>query len=74
MKHKFLNVSIFVISVFCLIISMQLFWNINIYVDEYNTNPAIVLGGESWLNAYWIMMLLNLALCVLSFINLLKKK
>ncbi|AZK45108.1 hypothetical protein EIM92_01955 [Paenibacillus lentus] len=74
MKYKFLNLSIFVISVICLIISMQLFWNINIYVDGHNTNPSIVLGGKSWLIAYWIMILFNLLICVLSFINLLKKK
>lgn len=74
MKQRLLNLSIFTISIMSLILSMKLFWNINIYVDEHNSNPAMVLGGNFWLNAYWIMMLLNLSIGILSFISLIKKK
>ena len=70
MKGKFLSISIFVLSVICLIISAKLFWNIAIYSDEFNTSPDIILGGEFWLNMNWLMFGFITFICVLSGISL----
>lgn len=45
MKNKWINISIFILSLICLIISLKIFWNIGIYVDNFNTSPDVVLGG-----------------------------
>ncbi|GAA0085804.1 hypothetical protein UT300007_22430 [Clostridium sp. CTA-7] len=73
MKGKFLNISIFVLSIISLIISTKLFWNIAIYSDEFNTSPDIILGGEFWLNMNWLMLGFITFICVLSGISLLIK-
>ena len=70
MKGKFLSISIFVLSIICLIISTKLFWNIAIYSDEFNTSPDIILGGEFWLNMNWLMFGFITFICVLSGISL----
>lgn len=49
MKNKFLNTSIFILSLITLLISLKLFWNMGIYVDEFNTTPRVVCGGDLWL-------------------------
>lgn len=56
MKNKLLNISIFVLSIICLLISLKLFWNIVIYVDEFNISPDVVLGGKLYLNIDWIRL------------------
>lgn len=56
MKSKFFNMSIFMLSLICLLISLKLFWNMGIYVDEFNTSPDIVLGGDLWLVADWLRL------------------
>ena len=56
----------------CLIISYKLFLNLGIYVDEYNTSPDVVLGGEFWLYMNWLKLGLSMLICVLSGINLFK--
>lgn len=73
MKSKFLNVSIFVLSLICLLISLKLFWNMGIYVDEFNTSPDVVLGGNLWLVADWIRLGFLALICVISGIKLFKK-
>ncbi len=73
MKGRFLNVSIFVLSLICLLISLKLFWNMGIYVDEFNTSPDVVLGGNLWLAMDWARLGFTALICVLSGINLLKK-
>ena len=37
-KNKIINMSIFLLSIISLIISLKLFWNMGIYVDEFNTS------------------------------------
>lgn len=74
MKSKILNISIFILNVICLLISLKLFWNIAIYVDEFNTSPDVVLGGSLWLTMDWIRLGALILLCILSGIRLLKKK
>lgn len=74
MKGKFLNITIFVLSLICLLISLKLFWNMGVYVDDFNTSPDVVLGGRLWLVMDWIRLGLLVVVCVLSGINLFKKK
>ncbi|GAB6169517.1 hypothetical protein JCM1393_19770 [Clostridium carnis] len=74
MKGKFINISIFVLSVLCLVISLKTFWNMGIYVDEFNTSPDIVLGGNFWLYMNWLKLVCSALICILSCINLFHKK
>lgn len=74
MKGKFLNITIFVLSLICLLISLKLFWNMGVYVDDFNTSPDVVLGRRLWLVMDWIRLGLLVVICVLSGINLFKKK
>lgn len=69
-KGKFINGSIFVLSFISLIISCKLFWNLAIYVDEFNTSPDVVLGGEFWLYMNWFKIGVSVLICILSGINL----
>ncbi len=69
-KGKFINGSIFVLSFISLIISCKLFWNLAIYVDEFNTSPDVVLGGEFWLYMNWFKIGVSMLICILSGINL----
>lgn len=74
MIDKILKISIFVLSLICLIISLKLFLNLAIYADEFNTSPDVVLGGEFWLYMNWLRLILSGAICVLSGISLFKDK
>ncbi|GAA0866035.1 hypothetical protein [Paraclostridium tenue] len=74
MKEKTLKISIFVLSFICLIISLKLFWNLAIYVDEFNTSPDVVLGGEFWLSMNWLRLFLSGGICFLSGISLFNDK
>lgn len=74
MKSKVLNISIFILSVICLIISIKLFWNMSVYVDEYGTSPRVVCGGDFWLYMDWIRLGFSALICVLSGENLFRKK
>ncbi len=69
-KSKFINGTIFILSLICLIISYKLFWNLGIYVDEFNTSPDVVLGGEFWLYMNWLRLGISALICILSGINL----
>ena len=73
MKNKYLNLSILILSMICLIISIKSFYNLGIYVDEYNTSPSVVFGGDIWGYAQWISLGINAIICVLSGIGLIKK-
>ena len=74
MFEKTLKISIFVLSLVCLIISVKLFFNLAIYVDEFNTSPDVVLGGEFWLSMNWLRLVLSGIICILSGISLFKDK
>lgn len=69
-NSKFINGSIFVLSLICLIISCKLFLNLSIYADEFNTSPDVVLGGEFWLSMGWLRIGASALICFLSGINL----
>lgn len=70
---KFGTGIIFVCSLMALAISLKLFWNMGIYVDEHNTNPAAVCGGTFWNIMNWLRLLLLGVVTVISGIQLLKK-
>lgn len=72
MKKRKLLIAVFILSIFSLLISVKLFWNTAIFVDEYNLSPAIVNGGDFWLSMDWVRLFLLLLLCVLSGIGIFK--
>lgn len=74
MKGKFLNTSIFILSLFCLLISLKLFWNMGVYVDEFNTSPDVVLGGDLCLIMDWVRLGASALICVIAGVNLFKKQ
>ena len=55
---KYLSAIIFILSLIALVISLILFLNLGIYVDEHNTSPSVVLGGDFYLLANWLRLLL----------------
>lgn len=71
--NKILDVSIFVLSIICLVITIKLFINTAIFADEFNTSPDVVLGGEFWLSMDWLRLGASLLICFLSGINLYSK-
>ena len=74
MKRKVVNIGILILSIVCLVISMKLFWNMGVFVDEFNTSPAVVAGGELWLYMDWLRLGFTALLCILAGINLFQKK
>ncbi|MBB6713930.1 hypothetical protein [Clostridium gasigenes] len=70
MKGKGVNTVIFILSIICLIISIKLFWNMGIFVDEHNTSPDIISGGDFWLYMDWLRLGFTAVICVLSGISL----
>ncbi|KEI07069.1 hypothetical protein IRP63_07235 [Clostridium botulinum] len=70
MIKKMLLILIFIISFASLIISIKLFWNTSIFVDEYNLTPSIVDGGDFWLLMDWFRLLLLLLLSIVSCISI----
>lgn len=72
MKKKSINLLIFILSTIALIISVKLFWNMGIYVDEYGTSANIVSGGEFWLLMDWLRLFILLVLSIFSFVKLFK--
>ncbi|MBS4214075.1 hypothetical protein BGM25_15910 [Bacillus sp. FJAT-29953] len=66
--------TVFIISLFSSLISVKLFWNLGIFVDEYGLSPDIVNGGDFWLAMDWLRLLLLLLLCVVSGISIFRDK
>lgn len=73
-KNKIINMSILLLSIISLIISLKLFWNMGIYVDEFNTSADVVLGGNLWLYMDWLRLGFSALICILSGINLFAEK
>lgn len=61
---------IFLCSLLIFIISANLSYQMGIYVDEYNTTPSIVYGGDFWLMADWFRLALAGIMAVISGIAL----
>lgn len=61
---------IFLSSFLIFSISANLFYQMGIYVDEHNTTPSVVYGGDFWLMASWIRLALSGIMTVISGIAL----
>lgn len=70
MKSKRINLILFILSSISLIISVKVFWNIGIYVDEYNTSPNIVYGSDFCLLMSWLRLFILGVLTLISLIKL----
>lgn len=73
MKNRIGILIIFICSLITLVISVKLFVNMGIYVDETNTTPSIVYGGDFWLYMAWFGLFLSCITTLVSGIILLKK-
>ncbi|EDS76536.1 hypothetical protein CBC_A1613 [Clostridium botulinum C str. Eklund] len=67
---KIISIFLFIISIASLLISIKLFWNIGIFVDEYNLTPNIVNGGQFWSSMDWLRLLLLAIMSVLTIVNI----
>lgn len=75
MKKKLGTWVIFLFSAAALYISLRLFWNMGVYVDEHNTSPSVVCGGDFWLLMDWLRLgLLSVTTLVSGFQLLPKQK
>ena len=72
-KVSIANLSIFLFSLASLIISMKVFYNQAIFVDEHDLGMGAIFGGDLWLYLIWIRFLLLAAACAISFFNILKR-
>jgi len=66
LEKRGINIAIFVLSLFSLVISLRIFWGIAEYSDEYGSSPVLVTGGWFWLYMAWILQGLLLVLCIIS--------
>ncbi len=73
MRNKVIYLIIFGLSLTSLLISMKLFWNLGIYVDEYGTSPDMVSGGDFWLYMDWLRLFILGTMTLISGNQLLKK-
>jgi len=77
MKKKSLLI-LFVCSVAAFIISLKLFWNIAVYVDDFAVypyaSPQAVYGGVFWLYMAWVQPALLAVIMILSGIRLFGKR
>lgn len=67
---KIIAFLIFLSSLLIFIISANLSYRMGIYVDEYNTMPSVVYGGDFWLMADWFRLVLSGLMAVISGIAL----
>lgn len=74
MKIKVVSGINIVLQIVCLLISLKLFWNTAIFVDEYNLSPDIVLGGMGWLVMSWTVLGLLGAIIILTGITVIINK
>lgn len=74
MKISVSNLAIFICSSVSLYISAKVFYNLGIFVDEYNLSPSDVLGGDFWLAMNWLRLLLLAVACIVSFIKIFHRK
>lgn len=70
MKKKFGMLIIFIFSTVALLISLKLFYNMGIFVDEFNTSPDVVNGGDFWLMMDWLRLGLLAVVSLISGIKL----
>ena len=73
-RKKGLSIVIFLLSFISLFISVRLFWNMGLFVDEYNLSPDAVNGGEFWVLMDWLRLVLLFLLCVVSGLSIFSNK
>ena len=73
MKKKLPAMLVFIGSLAVFVISVVLFWNMGIYVDEHNTTPTVICGGNFWLAADWLRLAISGIATLASGIYLLRK-
>ncbi|XID93467.1 hypothetical protein ACF3MZ_02725 [Paenibacillaceae bacterium WGS1546] len=66
MIKRTLSILVFILSFVALMISLKLFWNLGIFVDEHNMSPDRVHGGSFWLIMDWVRLLLLFLICIIS--------
>lgn len=69
-----LSITVFILSFFSLLISLKLFWNLGVFVDEYGLSPNVVDGGDFWLAMDWLRLFILFLLCVISGFSILKNR
>ena len=74
MRKKGLSIAVFLLSFISLFISVRLFWNMGLFVDEYNLSLDVVNGGEFWVSMDWLRLVLLFLLCVVSGLSIFSKK
>lgn len=74
MSKRNVSIIVFLLSLFSLLISLKLFWNLGIFVDEYNLSADIVNGGDFWLTMDWLRLVFLLLLCIVSGMSIFKSK
>ena len=62
---KTLTVLVLLLCAASLVISLGLFYNMGVFVDEATCTPAEVCGGEGWLIADWARLAFLALACVL---------
>lgn len=67
------RIALFAMSLLALLISIKLFWNMGVYVDEAGTSPDKVCGGDFWLDMDWLRLLLLVVISAVSFKNIFEK-
>jgi len=70
MGKRIISITVFLLSLFTLLISLKLFYNLGLFVDEYNLSPHIVDGGDFWLVMDWLRLFLLFLLCVVSGLSI----
>ncbi|GIO96008.1 hypothetical protein J14TS5_10940 [Paenibacillus lautus] len=69
MNKRILSILVFSLSLLSLLISLKLFWNMGIFVDEHGLSPDIVNGGGFWLLMNWLRLGLLFLVCVISLFH-----
>lgn len=67
---KLSRVMLFTASFLTFLISVKLFWNMGVYVDDAGTSPDKVCGGEFWLCMDWLRLLFLLVISAITFKNI----
>lgn len=69
MKKRLNQISL-LLGISCLIIMGYIFYNISIFIDEYNFLMSNVLGSLLGIYLYWFMGIAALIICFISIINI----
>lgn len=64
--QRWINIAVPVFAVVILVTTVLLFWNLGVFVDEFNTSPAIVYGSDFGVRLDWLRIPLAGILCVFS--------